>query len=172
MLLNHLVGITAIVGDGDDNSPGSMMGRIAAKYQIPCILTMQPDLRSDNYTIPLLQNTTFLMFGPTYRIFKQAVDTYMQNGAKTVVAVANENYDFYNKHSCFNTADLLAAKGVKILRKYLIRFGDDSSRVADIVREVKALNPDGKLSCTLYMLTYLCCYMDNLFMYMLTYVFT
>jgi hypothetical protein len=62
--------IAAIIGEGDDGYPGSMMSRIAAKYQIPIIMTaLQPDLHTLDYRMPDAQNTFFLMLGATYKNF-------------------------------------------------------------------------------------------------------
>jgi hypothetical protein len=142
------IAITAIIGEGDDGYPGCEMSRVAAKYQIPIILTgFQPDIHTTDYIMPTAQNTSFLMFGPLVRTFREVVNSYLEKGARTVVAVANERYGMYNSHSCFEAADLLEAKGAKILGKFLITYEDDRSRVVDLVNIFKILNPDVILWC-------------------------
>jgi hypothetical protein len=124
------------------------MSRVAAKYQIPIILTgLQPDIHTTDYIMPTAQNTSFLMFGPLVRAFREAVNSYVEKGAKTVVAVANERYGNYNIHSCFESADLLEVRGAKILGKFKITYEDDRSRVVDLVNVIKKLNPDVVLWC-------------------------
>jgi hypothetical protein len=50
---------------------GAVATSIAAKYQVPCIMTgFQPDINSKSYKLPDDQNTSFLMLGSTVRTFQ------------------------------------------------------------------------------------------------------
>jgi hypothetical protein len=144
-----LPGITAIIGEGDDGYPGSMIARIAAQFEIPCILSsLQPDIHLSNaYKLPPEQNTSFLMIGSTVRVFEQAIETYLKMGVETVVAVASNRYDQYNNHSCYDTADIMVKRGVKLLGKFSINLEDNGSKVVEIIDAIKILNPDLVLWC-------------------------
>lgn len=143
-----LPAVMAIIGEGDDGYPGSMIARIAAEFQIPCIITaLSPDLHSKEYKLPPEQNTSYLMIGSTVRVFGQAIETYLTQGAKTVVAVANARYDMYNNHSCYDTADIMVQRGIKILAKFMINEDEDRSKVVEIIGKIVDLDPDVVLWC-------------------------
>lgn len=97
--------------------------------------------------MPVEQNTSFLINGPTYRIFQELVKTYIANGVQTVVAVANTRNNNYNKHSCFGTAQILSSRGVNVLGNFEISAGQSTSRVKAIVDQIASLNPDAVLWC-------------------------
>jgi hypothetical protein len=139
--------ISVIIAEGDNGSL-SMSARIAAQYGIPIILTaFQPDFLSFNSTLPEDQDTAFYMFGPPFHAFRQLTISYIKAGVRSVVAVANAKHGSYDMNSCFHSADILESKGVEQLGKFIIGSNDSRSRVIDIVKEIKALNPDAVLWC-------------------------
>jgi ABC-type branched-subunit amino acid transport system substrate-binding protein len=105
------------------------------------------DLFASTFKLPEGRNTTFSMLGPAVRVMRQSVETFINVGAKTVVAVANVRYDGYNRYSCFQTADLLAARGLNLMVKNTIEYTDGRERVKEIIKEIKALNPDVIIWC-------------------------
>ena len=144
--------ITAIVAEGDNCPDQNLMGcgsaQIAGQYQIPILLTgFNPDLGGQYYTFPPQQNTSLSLIGPTYRTLRQMVDTYIEIGVKTVVSVANVRYDYYNRHTCFGAASVMAAKGVVVLGSFTILDTDTGEAVNTIIQQIKKLNPDAVLWC-------------------------
>lgn len=86
-------------------------GRIAANHKIPILLTANnPDLNATEYKSPASQNTSFLLFGTTYRTFSELVSTYLSNGLQTVANTEGSNY----KKKCFGTAQILSTRGANV----------------------------------------------------------
>lgn len=140
--------ITAIVAEGDECGTGSLSSTIAAQHNIPIILTnYNPDSITRNFRMPFSQNTSFLINGATFMIYRQLTASYLSAGVKTIVAVASSRSSKFDEHSCFGAADWLGTRGAKVVGKFIIGSNDSTPRVIEIVNLIKQLNPDAVLWC-------------------------
>lgn len=142
--------ILAIVAEGDLCGPGSQTARVAARFGVPIIMsTFKPDLTTDYVRMPDDQNTSFLMMGPSVRAFREIVNTFLTAGAESAVVVGTTLFAQYNTRSCFGAADLLESRGVNIMGRYVITHLDTHESVTEIIKEIKVLNPDVVMWCSI-----------------------
>ena len=155
------------------------MSTIAAKYEIPILLTTyNPDAVTTAYRMLASQGTSFLINAPTFYKYRQLIRSYLQTGIKSIVAVANQGSSNYNIHSCMGAADELLSRGVQVMDRFIIGPNDSTPRVKEIVNLIKQLNPDaGKTELYIFVFIYrntyiyICIYVRKCIVYIYTYIY-
>lgn len=152
--LNNYPKVTAILAP--EGNVGALLAPIASEKNIPYILTTTSP-SPIYYGLPADQTSAFYIQSPALYTFKSLIDTYVENGVKSLATVSysDESDSGYNYWSCYGAADYLGVpRGIKHVAHYDLYSNSTVKDIELIVNYLRKLQPDAILWCDWQSITF------------------
>lgn len=145
--LQQLPKVSAIMAP--EGNVGERLAPIASQKNIPYILTSTTP-HPIQYDLQPNHTTAFYIEAPAMYTFRSLMDTYIENGVKSIATVAysDEADAGYNYWSCYGSAEYLGvSRGINHIAHYDLYSNSTATDITSIVQTLRHLQPDVILWC-------------------------